>query len=50
MYPFLDYSPTFVPDPKYEFGKKVSIVYTQNTGVIVEAMGFGNEYGGHTLD
>jgi len=35
---------------KYELGNKVSNVYTQNTCVIVEAMGFGNEYGGHTLD
>lgn len=34
---------------KYEFGNKVSIVYTQNTGVIVGAMGFRNEYDGHTL-
>lgn len=35
---------------KYEFGNKVSIVYTQNTGVIVGAMGFRNEYDGHTLE
>ena len=34
---------------KYEFGNKVSIVYTQNTGVIVGAMSFRNEYDGHTL-
>ena len=35
---------------KYEFGNKVSIVYTLNTGVIVGAMGFRNEYDGHTLE
>lgn len=35
---------------KYEFGNKVSIVYTQTTGVIVGAMGFRNEYDGHTLE
>jgi len=35
---------------KYEFGNKVSIVYTQNTGVIVGAKGFRNEYDGHTLE
>lgn len=35
---------------KYEFGNKVSIVYTQNTGVIVGAMGFRNEFDGHTLE
>jgi IS5 family transposase len=35
---------------KYEFGNKVSIVYTQNTGVIVGALSFGNPYDGHTLD
>lgn len=34
---------------KYEFANKVSIVKTQNTGVIVGAMGFRNEYDGHTL-
>lgn len=34
---------------KYEFGNKVSIVYTQNTGVIVGAKSFRNEYDGHTL-
>ena len=34
---------------KYEFGNKVSIVYTQSTGVIVGAMGFRNPYDGHTL-
>lgn len=35
---------------KYEFGNKVSIAYTQNTGVIVGAKGFRNEYDGHTLE
>jgi IS5 family transposase len=35
---------------KYEFGNKVSIICTQNTGVIVGAMGFRNEYDGHTLE
>jgi IS5 family transposase len=35
---------------KYEFGNKVSIIYTQTTGVIVGAMGFRNEYDGHTLE
>jgi len=35
---------------KYEFGNKVSILYTQNTGVIVGALSFGNPYDGHTLD
>lgn len=34
---------------KYEFGNKVAIVKTQNTGVIVGAMGFRNEFDGHTL-
>jgi IS5 family transposase len=34
---------------KYEFGNKVSIVHTQNTGVIVGALGFRNEFDGHTL-
>src|SRR5690606_37354830 len=34
---------------KYEFGNKVSIVKTQNTGVIVGAMGVRNEFDGHTL-
>jgi len=33
----------------YEFGNKVSIVQTQNTGVIVGAKGFRNEFDGHTL-
>jgi IS5 family transposase len=35
---------------KYEFGNKASFVYTQNTGVIVGAMGFRNEFDGHTLE
>lgn len=35
---------------KYEFGNKVSVVCTQNTGVIVGALGFRNEYDGHTLE
>lgn len=35
---------------KYEFGNKVSIVHTQNTGVIVGAKSFRNEYDGHTLE
>lgn len=35
---------------KYEFGNKVSIVCTQNTGVIVGALGFRNEYDGNTLE
>lgn len=35
---------------KYEFGNKVSIAYTQSTGVIVGAKSFRNEYDGHTLD
>jgi IS5 family transposase len=35
---------------KFEFGNKVSIVYTQNTGVIVGAKSFRNEYDGHTLE
>ena len=34
---------------KYEFGNKVSITYTQNTGVIVGARSFRNQYDGHTL-
>jgi IS5 family transposase len=34
---------------KYEFGNKVSILYTQNTSVIVGALAFKNEYDGHTL-
>lgn len=33
---------------KYEFGNKASFVKT-DTGVIVGAMGFRNEYDGHTL-
>ena len=35
---------------KYEFGNKVSIVLTQNTGVIVGVMSFRNPYDGHTLE
>jgi IS5 family transposase len=35
---------------KYEFGNKVSVVHTQNTGVIVGALGFRNQYDGHTLE
>ena len=35
---------------KYEFGNKASFVYTQKTGVIVGAMGFRNEFDGHTLE
>jgi len=35
---------------KYEFGNKVSITYTQNTGVIVGAKSFRNEYDGNTLE
>jgi len=35
---------------KYEFGNKVSVVHTQNTGVIVGAKSFRNEYDGHTLE
>jgi len=35
---------------KYEFGNKVSIIYTQTTGVIVGAVSFRNEYDGHTLE
>lgn len=34
---------------KYEFGNKVSITYTQHTGVIVGAKSFRNQYDGHTL-
>jgi transposase, IS5 family len=34
---------------KYEFGNKASIVKT-NSGVIVGALGFRNEYDGHTLE
>lgn len=34
---------------KYEFGNKVSFVKT-TTGVIVGALGFRNEYDGHTLE
>jgi len=35
---------------KYEFGNKVSIVYTQTTGVIIGAKGFRNPYDGHTIE
>lgn len=35
---------------KYEFGNKVSIIYTQTTGVIIGAMGFRNPYDGHTIE
>jgi IS5 family transposase len=36
---------------KYEFGSKVSITITQNSGVIIEALNIpGNDYDGHTLD
>lgn len=34
---------------KYEFGNKVSLAITLNTGVIVGALGFRKEYDGHTL-
>jgi transposase, IS5 family len=35
---------------KYEFGNKVSIIYTQTTRVIIGAMGFRNPYDGHTIE
>jgi IS5 family transposase len=35
---------------KYEFGNKVSLTCTQNTGVIAGALAFRNEYGGDTLE
>jgi IS5 family transposase len=36
---------------KYEFGSKVSITVTQNSGVIIGALNLPkNEYDGHTLD
>ncbi len=35
---------------RYEFGNKVSIVHTQNSGVIVGAKSFRNQYDGHTLE
>lgn len=35
---------------KYEFGNKVSILVTQNTGVIVGATSYRNPYDGHTLE
>ncbi|MEN9917690.1 MAG: hypothetical protein RL662_126, partial [Bacteroidota bacterium] len=34
----------------YEFGNKVSILYTQHTGVIVGATSYRNPYDGHTLE
>ncbi|WP_369124771.1 transposase [Mucilaginibacter sp. 10I4] len=36
---------------KYEFGSKVSITVTQNSGVIIGSLNIpGNDYDGHTLD
>jgi len=35
---------------RYEFGNKVSIIYTQTTGVIIGALGFRNPYDGHTVE
>jgi IS5 family transposase len=35
---------------KYEFGNKASFVITRNTGVLVGAKGFRNEFDGHTLE
>lgn len=36
---------------KYEFGSKVSITLTRNTGVIIGALNIaGNDYDGHTLE
>jgi IS5 family transposase len=36
---------------KYEFGSKVSVTVTQNSGVIIGALNIvGNDYDGHTLD
>lgn len=35
---------------KFEFGNKASFVITRNTGVLVGAMGFRNEFDGHTLE
>lgn len=35
---------------KYEFGNKVSIMSTKNTGVIIAAVSCANEYDGHTLE
>ena len=36
---------------KFEFGSKVSITVTQNSGVIIGALNIpGNDYDGHTLD
>lgn len=38
-------------DKKYEFGNKVSIMLTKNTGVIVGALSLEkNDYDGHTLE
>jgi IS5 family transposase len=34
---------------KYEFGNKVSLLYTQHTGVIVRVLSLRNPYGGHPL-
>lgn len=35
---------------KYEFGNKVSIMSTKNSGVIIGAVSCANEYDGHTLE
>jgi IS5 family transposase len=35
---------------KFEFGNKGSFVITRNTGVLVGAMGFRNQFDGHTLE
>jgi IS5 family transposase len=34
---------------KYEYGNKVSLLYTMHTGIIVGALSFRNPYDGHTL-
>lgn len=34
---------------KFEFGNKVSVVITRKTGVLLGALGFRNEFDGHTL-
>jgi len=34
---------------KFEFGNKVSVVITRNTGVLLGALGFRSEFDGHTL-
>lgn len=34
---------------KFEFGNKASFVITRNTGVLLGALGFRNEFDGHTL-